>query len=366
MKEQTSPRILVVDDDESVRKTTTRMILRMGYPRDAVSSGEEALEKLQRERFDIVVSDIAMEGMNGLEFMEKAKERSPQLDFIIMTGYTSEYSYTDIVKAGAIDYLAKPFERAELQARLERVIKERHLLRQLKESEKRYSALVESSPDIIYTLDPEGKFSFIGGAMEKLLGFSSEELVGKHFTSVVYPEDIEKAHWHLNEQKTREQPSKRFELRLKTKEGETKSFEVYCMVMDLSTLGNCNQPINLKDETFLGAHAVARDVTQRKWAEEALLESHDELERTLSELKETQKYISNIFQAAGDAIRVIDKDFNILRANIEMDRLAGMPIGESVGKKCYEILRGESCDTDKCALRQVLAGGKYRKDSLWR
>ena len=311
MKEQTSPRILVVDDDESVRKTTVAFILKMGYPCDAVSSGEEALERLQREHFDIVVSDIAMEGMNGLEFMKRAKERFPQLDFIIMTGYAAEYSYSHIIKAGAVDYLAKPFERAELQARLKRATRKRRLLCQLKESEKRYSALVESSPDIIYTLDPEGKFSFIGGAMEKLLGFSSEELVGKHFTSVVYPEDIEKAHWHLNEQKTREQPSKKFELRFKTKEGETKSFEVYCMVMDLSTFGNCDQSINVKDETFPGTYGVARDVTQQKWAEEALLESHDELERTLSELKETQEYISNIFQGAGDAMRVIDKDFNI-------------------------------------------------------
>jgi len=57
------------------------------------------LERLQREDFDIVISDIAMTGMNGLEFMNKAKERYPRLDFIIMTGYTSEYSYCNIIKA---------------------------------------------------------------------------------------------------------------------------------------------------------------------------------------------------------------------------------------------------------------------------
>ena len=134
MKEQAPQRILVVDDDEPGRKATTRMILKMAYPCDAVSSGEEALEKLQREHFDIVLSDIKMEGMTGLELMKRARQRFSQLDFIIMTGYTSEYSYTDIIKAGAIDYLAKPFERAELEARLERAIKERRLLGQLQKS----------------------------------------------------------------------------------------------------------------------------------------------------------------------------------------------------------------------------------------
>ena len=113
MKEQTFERILVVDDEELMREMTQAFVLTMGYSCDAVSSGEEAMERLQREHFDMVVSDITMEGINGLEFMEKAKERFPQLGFIIMTAYTSEYSYTDIIKAGAIDYLAKPFEQAD-------------------------------------------------------------------------------------------------------------------------------------------------------------------------------------------------------------------------------------------------------------
>ena len=115
---------------------------------------------------------------------------------------------------------------------------------------------------------------------------------------------------------------------------------------------------NRTSELAKANEQLKREITDRKLAEEALKESNDELEQTLSKLKNAQEHMSNIFQGAGDAMRVIDKDFNILQANIEMDRLAGMPAGESVGKKCCEILRGESCDTDKCSLRQVLAGEK--------
>ncbi|MCK4728896.1 MAG: PAS domain S-box protein, partial [Desulfobacterales bacterium] len=115
---------------------------------------------------------------------------------------------------------------------------------------------------------------------------------------------------------------------------------------------------NRTSELAKANEQLKREITDRKLAEEALKESNDELEKTLSKLKNAQEHMSNIFQGAGDAMRVIDKDFNILQANIEMDRLAGMPVGESVGKKCYEILYGESCDTEKCPLRQVLAGEK--------
>jgi CheY-like chemotaxis protein len=93
MKDQELQGILIVDDDKAVEEVTTLMIRRMGYACTAVSSGEKAMERLQKENFDIVLSDIEMTGMNGVEFMNKAKERYPHLGFIIMTGYTTEYSY---------------------------------------------------------------------------------------------------------------------------------------------------------------------------------------------------------------------------------------------------------------------------------
>ncbi|HID29076.1 MAG TPA: response regulator, partial [Desulfobacterales bacterium] len=105
MKEKEPQSILVVDDDEAVAELTRRMLQAMGHSCTVVPGGKEGLGRLEKDNFDIVLSDITMTGMNGLEFMKNAKERYPHLDFIIMTGYTSEYSYSSIVKAGAIDYV---------------------------------------------------------------------------------------------------------------------------------------------------------------------------------------------------------------------------------------------------------------------
>jgi two-component system response regulator HydG len=73
VKDQELQNILTVDDNEAAERATTRMIRRMGYLCAGVSGGEEGLERLQREHFDIVLSDIAMTRMNGIEFMHKAK-----------------------------------------------------------------------------------------------------------------------------------------------------------------------------------------------------------------------------------------------------------------------------------------------------
>ena len=335
MKDQELQGILIVDDDEAVEEVTTRMIRRMGYSCAAVSSGEKALENLQEENFDIVISDIAMTGMNGLEFMNKAKERYPHLDFIIMTGYTSEYSYSNIIKAGAIDYLAKPFEQAELQARLERAIKERHLLREFRKSEKRYSTLIESSPDIIYTLDPEGKFTFVGGAVEKLLGFSSQELLGKHFSFIVYRDDKDRARWRFNERRTGERATKRLELRLKTSAGEPKPFDVDYLATELSAFGVYDPSVTRKDRTFLGTYGVARDITERKRAEEALQKAKDELEIRVDErtreLRSERDKFQGMLSALGEGVDIINRECIIEYQNeVLMSRF-----GDKIGEKCY-------------------------------
>ncbi len=69
---------------------------------------------LGKQEFDLVVSDIKMDGMNGIELMAEAQKRCSHLDFIIMTGHATTYSHSDIIGAGAADYLVKPFEVGEL------------------------------------------------------------------------------------------------------------------------------------------------------------------------------------------------------------------------------------------------------------
>ena len=93
--------VLVVDDEETVLAVTQEFLLRMGYACDVALNAYQALEKLHKQHFDLVISDIVMEGKDGIELMLEAKRTYSQLDFIIMTGYASEYAYVDIINAGA-------------------------------------------------------------------------------------------------------------------------------------------------------------------------------------------------------------------------------------------------------------------------
>ncbi|NVM20887.1 MAG: response regulator [Desulfobacterales bacterium] len=385
MKARQLQKILIVDDDQQVRKATTRLIAWMGYPCFSVSSGEEALERLQTEHFDIAISDISMEGMNGLELMKEAKERFPQMDFIIMTGYASEYSYTEIIQAGAIDYIAKPFEIGEMEARLARAIKERRLLHQLRESEKKYSTLVENSPDIIYTLGPEGNFTFVDGAVEDLLGFTPQELLGKHFTSIVYPEDMGRARWHFNERRTGERATKRYELRLKTKSGKAKPFDIDYVVVNLSAFGVYEQPVHIKGKRFLGTYGVARDIAERRHAEEdlrkakaeleirmddrtrELLEANRQLKREIDERKLTQEELRSerdkfqgVLSALGEGLDIINRDYVIEYQN----ELLKERFGDRRGEKCHALYMGSNHACEHCLIHKAIETGKTQRMEL--
>ena len=127
-----SEHILIVDDDETIRSTLKDFLEASGDSCYLASNAYEALSALPENPITLVISDIKMPGMDGIEFMKEAKQSFPDLDFIITTGYASEYSYTDIINAGATDYMTKPFKLEELKAKLERINRERRLLNELK------------------------------------------------------------------------------------------------------------------------------------------------------------------------------------------------------------------------------------------
>jgi len=127
-----SEHILIVDDDETIRETLKDFLEATGDFCYVASNAYEALNVLPENSITLVISDIKMPGMDGIEFMKEAKQSFPDLDFIIITGYASDYTYTDIINAGATDYMTKPFKPEELKAKMERINRERRLLNELK------------------------------------------------------------------------------------------------------------------------------------------------------------------------------------------------------------------------------------------
>jgi DNA-binding NtrC family response regulator len=107
-------RILIVDDDPIVRDSLGQWFDSEGYRVDTISSGREALERIDRERWDLALLDIRMPGMDGIELQGRLREIDPDMPLIIMTGYASVETAVQALKNGAYDYITKPFDPDEL------------------------------------------------------------------------------------------------------------------------------------------------------------------------------------------------------------------------------------------------------------
>ncbi len=118
--------ILLVDDDRMILDALKEFLGREGYRVDVADSGEKALEKLAEHPADLVLTDIVLPGMDGLDLTARA-QRDHGADVMVMTAYAAEYRYEQVVDQGASDFIEKPFRFEELRLRIRRVLKERRL-----------------------------------------------------------------------------------------------------------------------------------------------------------------------------------------------------------------------------------------------
>ena len=118
--------VLIVDDDVAIRESMNEFVDMSGYQASTAMSAEEALEKLAESDIDVVITDIMLPGMDGLELTDRIKT-SYDIDVIVMTGYSGDYSYEEAISKGASDFVFKPVRFEELLLRLRRVLKERRL-----------------------------------------------------------------------------------------------------------------------------------------------------------------------------------------------------------------------------------------------
>lgn len=118
MKEDVT--ILVVDDEEMLRKVIHKILTKEGYDVHLASSGTEALEILSREEIDLVITDVKMPEMDGFDLLKQMKENYPKLGIIVMTAFGDAYTVRDALMLGADEYITKPFKSYEIVMVVER------------------------------------------------------------------------------------------------------------------------------------------------------------------------------------------------------------------------------------------------------
>jgi DNA-binding NtrC family response regulator len=115
-------RILVVDDEKHVRALYSRVLQKEGYEVECASSGSEAIEKLAKESFDLVVTDLKMNGIDGLDVVRKGKSVNQALPFILISGYATAQTAVSAAQEGADIFLMKPIDMTELKAAVKKAL----------------------------------------------------------------------------------------------------------------------------------------------------------------------------------------------------------------------------------------------------
>ncbi len=150
---------MVVDDERSMREFLAIMLGKNGYRVETVARGEEALERIGRSLFDLVITDLSMPGMDGLEVLKRVKDVSPTTAVVLITAYATTESAVEAMKLGAFDYVIKPFKVDELNIIIRnalekrRLLDENRLLRRELVSRFGFSNLVGHSPAMLAVYD---------------------------------------------------------------------------------------------------------------------------------------------------------------------------------------------------------------------
>jgi len=151
--------ILVVDDDESLRRVTQVQLQQAGFQVEAASSAKQALELLERRSIDLVLTDLKMPGMSGLELLQEVQTRQPETFVVLMTAFGTIETAVEAVKAGAYDYITKPVNQEELLFLLDRAIGHRALRQEVQhlrlslDDKFGFEAIIGRSPALLSVLD---------------------------------------------------------------------------------------------------------------------------------------------------------------------------------------------------------------------
>ncbi len=275
-----SEQILVVDDEKRIVENISFCLKREGFQTVGGYDGDEAIRIFGQQKFDLVLLDVSMPGKSGYDVMEHIFGIDEDILIIIISGYASIESAVKALKLGAWDYLKKPFEYADLIKTVKNALAQKKLIddkkamcERLEASEKQYEYMVNNSPDLIFTLDQDGCFTFVNHQFEKLLDFSSENLIGTRFEDILHTGDISKAadliRFEKYERQINDGQYMHFRFK-KAKTGNSRSdpYESFAF-MELKATP-IYLPASDDREEFNGVYAVARDVTERISLEDQL------------------------------------------------------------------------------------------------
>jgi diguanylate cyclase (GGDEF)-like protein/PAS domain S-box-containing protein len=275
-----SQRLLIVDDEPRIRLSIRNQLDGSGLDIIECETGCAAIAILDTEEFEIVLLDINLPDISGLEVMEWISSNNIHTSVIFVSADDSIDSAILALRKGAVEFVRKQNELEDIRHKVGNVLYRCNLERtnalmasNLERSEHLHRFLVNNSPDLIYTIDNAGRFTFINNRFETLLGYTHDELIGNRYSTIVHDDDLEKARYAFIERRSDHRATANLEVRLKGKNNNSHNFEnnlFFSMMSALGVYGDQCAGDSQEQKCYLGTYGVARDISERKKAEDTI------------------------------------------------------------------------------------------------
>lgn len=330
--------VLYVDDEVALLEVCKLFLEMKGeFSVTTETSAARALVTLKKTRYDAVISDYQMPGMDGIEFLRQLRAEHPTLPFIIFTGRGREEIVIAAFENGADFYLQKggdpDSQFAELSHKIRRSVAQRKAEHTLVENENRFRALIQNTTDIIRILNKDGMIVYDSPAAARSLGYPPGHFIGKNPLDFIHPDDRDKVTEALGEVLDRKNPGTPTEFRIHTSDGGY--IDVESTSMNLFGV-----------EGVDGIVVTTRIITDRK--------------RAQLTLEQSEKNYRDLYDNAPNAYYTIGMDGRIVQCNRRAGELLGIPQESLIGKKISRFYA--DTESGKTKARQLFTAFREGKE----
>lgn len=339
-------KLLIVDDEINLCELIKKALSSMSdnYLISTAYNGTEAVKLLAQEPFDVLVTDIRMPGMDGLQLLEEARNLQEELQSIVITGHGDMDYAIKALQIGAINFIKKPISFEILHFSIEKAVEKLILKRKLLENEEKFRGAFMNAPTGMIIFEPTGEFVEVNQTICYMLQYSESELMGKGLDDITHKDDVESLNNNIQLLLKGDIEHFNIERRYIRKDGE-----VLWGVANFSVLPNPD-----KNRSDLIIQIV--DITERKEAERSL-----QIEKT---------FLDKLFESAPEGMVLVDNSGTIKNINAEFTHMFGYGREEAMGKNIDLLLAPADKITEAQKITESVGGGqrqrfettRYRKD----
>ncbi|WP_041483415.1 putative bifunctional diguanylate cyclase/phosphodiesterase [Thioalkalivibrio paradoxus] len=330
-------RVLLADDDPRLLDSLSGLLALHGYEVDTARGGVPAVAMLEQTHYDLLLLDLAMPGMDGHEVLQVMNERGVDTMTVVISGNASIDGIAQALRAGAYDYLRKPYLPEELLARVNNAarkkrLEDRHRAMQarLNRSERLHRLLVNHSPDIVYILDDQGRFSFLNATVGKLLGYRPEELLQVPLLDIMEDDQRERGRYFLEQARQPDDQVRSIQVALKPKfPGRSRRhFELVIWPVH-------DGEVPPADDMRHRIYGTARDITERLEAEAfiSFQAYHDLLTRLPNRALFKDRLSIAITQAARE-----DRQLAVMFIDLDRFKVINDSLGHTMGDRLLQAV----------------------------